>query len=94
MNFLTYLFTSIYVFILCFYIGTSIDQQFEKIQKQFNLTPLFAGFLQIFVIISITYILYQHTALHLESYSPHLLFSSFLFGLQTNMIKNLKTLKL
>jgi hypothetical protein len=90
MNFIQYFSTSLYIFILCFIIGILIDTQFEKLQKIYKLHTLTSASLQLFTTISVTYILYKHSMFNFESYSPHFIFSSFLFSLQTNMINNFK----
>lgn len=90
MNFYEYTLTSLQIFLLCFILGTFVDNQFKKLQSNYNLSPLIAGFSQLFTIITITYFIYKNHSKLFETYSPHLIFSSFLFGLQPNMINNFK----
>jgi hypothetical protein len=94
MNLYEYTLTSLQIFIICFLLGTLIDKQFEQLQIKYKLNPLISGFSQLLTIIIITYFIFKYhkyTKLF-ETYSPHLIFSSFLFGLQPNMIKNFKQL--
>lgn len=93
-----YIIKSLQVFILCFIIGTFVDNQFELYQKNItNITKyqrLLLGFSQLFVIITITYLLNTVKFLNqfFEEYTPNVLFSTFLVSLQTNMINNFKDL--
>lgn len=94
MNYQEYLVKSTRVFILCFFIGIYINNLFSKIQNQNSqLHPLILASAQLFAIITITYILHSYNFFHtyFEVYTPHVLFSSFLLSLQTNMISNFKT---
>jgi hypothetical protein len=87
-----YILTSIEVFLIAFFIGTFIDQSFYKIQNIYNLSPLTAAILQLLTIIIIAYPLYilRSSYKFIEQYAPQALFSSFLIGLQPNMINNFK----
>lgn len=93
MEYTTYLNKSLQVFIICFMIGTFVDQQFHHLQKSYNDTNQFLfGFSQLITIITITYILHINKFFHsyFEEYSPNVLFSTFLLSLQSNMIYNFK----
>jgi hypothetical protein len=95
MNYTDYTLKSLQVFILCFILGTFIDNQFRKYQESFkNPNRPFLGFLQLVTIITITYILQtvQFLQQFFEEYTPNVLFSSFLLSLQSNMIDNFKHL--
>jgi len=95
MNYQEYLFKSTQVFVVCFLIGVYINNFFEKVQKQNqNLHPIILGFTQLLAVITITYILHSYNFFHtyFEIYTPHVLFSSFLLSLQTNMISNFKSI--
>lgn len=94
MEYTKYISTSLKVFIVCFVIGIIIDKIFYNIQLYFtNLPPLLLAFLQLFVIINITYLLYHYKLFgeFFETYSPHIIFSTFLFSLQTTMFNNFKS---
>lgn len=94
MNYQEYLIKSTRVFILCFFIGIYTNNFFIKIQNQNSqLHPLILASAQLLAIITITYILHSYNFFHtyFEVYTPHVLFSSFLLSLQTNMISNFKT---
>lgn len=89
----TYTLKSIIIFTLCFFLGVIIDTQFAKIQKKYTRSnPLFMGILQLLTVITVTFILHKLKFYHifLETYNPNILFSSFLFSLQSNMINNFK----
>lgn len=87
-----YILTSIEVFFIVFFIGTFIDHTFYKIQNIYKLTPLVCAVLQLLTIIIIAYPLYKlrHYYGFIEQYAPQALFSSFLIGLQPNMINNFR----
>jgi hypothetical protein len=92
MNLYQYTLTSLQIFILYFLLGSFIDKHFEQLQIKYKLNPLISGFSQLLTIIIVTYFIFKYhkyTKLF-ENYSPNLIFSSFLFGLQPNMIKNFK----
>lgn len=92
--YLEYLFKSLQVFILCFILGSLINNFFEKIQININNSRynLLFGIIQLVTIISITYLLHtiQYLEHFFEEYTPNVLFSSFLLSLQSNMINNFK----
>jgi hypothetical protein len=94
MQYTQYLSQSLKVFTVCFIIGIIIDKIFYNIKLQYtNLHPLFLAFTQLFVIINITYLLHHYKLFsqYFETYSPHIIFSTFLFSLQSTMIDNFKT---
>ena len=93
MEYTNYLLKSLQVFILCFMIGTFIDQQFHRLQTSYTeANQILFGFAQLITIITITYILHINKFFHsyFEEYSPNVLFSTFLLSLQSNMIYNFK----
>jgi hypothetical protein len=92
MNLYKYTATSLQIFIVCFILGTFIDKQIENIQTTFNIHPLLAAFIQLLLVILFTYFIYTHhkSITFFEYYSPHLIFSSILFGLQPNLMNNLR----
>jgi hypothetical protein len=63
------------------------------LQEKYKLSPLLAASIHLNLIIFLMYLSYIFHILYMEQfYSPHLIFSSFIFSLQTNMISNFKTL--
>ena len=93
MFYFEYLYKSLQVFILCFILGSLINNLFIKIQDYFNIPMhIIFGFLQLITIISVTYILHNVQFLEhfFEEYTPNVIFSSFLLSLQTNMLNNFK----
>lgn len=93
MDYLEYLIKSLQVFILCFILGSLINNLFVKIQNYFNIpVSIILGLLQLITIISITYLLHsvQFLEQFFEEYTPNVLFSSFLLSLQSNMLNNFK----
>ena len=91
MNLDTYILNSLLIFIFSFVLGIYINRIFKYIHEKYivyNQLEIFLAFIQLFVIIIITYILHQYKIFNLafEYYNPHILFSSFLFSLQTTMI--------
>lgn len=93
MDYFEYLSKSLQVFILCFILGSLINNLFVKIQGYFNIPiHIIFGFLQLITIISITYLLHniQYLEQFFEEYTPNVLFSSFLLSLQSNMLNNFK----
>lgn len=92
MNLDIYIINSIIIFIFSFVFGIYINKIFEKLYDQYPDIELLLVFLQLFVIILLTYVLYKYKLLNFafEYYNPHILFSSFLFSLQTQMINTLK----
>ena len=94
MDYTQYITNSLKVFIVCFIIGIIIDKIFYNIKMHFtNIHPLVLAFLQLFTIINITYLLHHYKLFsqYFETYSPHIIFSTFLFSLQSTMIDNFKT---
>jgi hypothetical protein len=96
MKYIEYTLKSLNVFILCFLLGTFIDEQFHKYQESVknisSLQKLLIGLFQLVTIITVTYILHTIKFFHnfFEEYSPNVLFSTFLLSLQSNMISNFK----
>lgn len=93
MIYIHYILKSFQVFIIYFFLGTFIDSYFKKLENQTpNIPYIIFSLLQLFTLISLTFILHKMQFLHsyFENYSPTLLFSSFLIGLQSNMINNFK----
>lgn len=93
MHYTDYTLKSLQVFILCFILGTFIDNQFHKYQESNpNSNRTLLAFIQLVTIITITYILHtvQFLQQFFEEYTPNVLFSSFLLSLQSNMIDNFK----
>lgn len=88
-----YTLKSIIIFTLCFSLGIIIDTEFSKIQaKNPEINPFFLAVIQLLTIISVTFILHKMKFYHIffETYNPNILFSSFLFSLQSTMVKNFK----
>ena len=88
-----YTFKSIIIFTLCFSLGIIIDTEFSKIQaRNPGINPFFLAVIQLLTIISVTFILNKMKFYHIffETYNPNILFSSFLFSLQSTMVKNFK----
>jgi hypothetical protein len=98
MRYIEYLVKSMQIFLFCFILGIYIDKKFYEYQNSIvnihKIQRLFLGLLQLLVIISITYILHSIKFFHefFEEYTPNVLFSTFLFSLQANMIHNFKDL--
>jgi hypothetical protein len=94
MNYIEYIMQSLKVFIFCFILGVIIDNQFKYIQENYNINAFILAISQLITMISVTYIIYKYKIFKLffESYGPHILFSSFLFSLQTTMINNFKSI--
>lgn len=95
MTFIHFFIDSFSIFIISFWIGTFIDNQFSKLSVKTNkILTLFLCFLHLSCIITVSYFLktwYTNTT-PLENYNPHILFSTFLFSLQSSLINNLRTL--
>lgn len=95
MNLNNYIINSFLIFVFSFILGIYINRFFEFLHEKYkahkNLELLLA-FTQLFIIILITYYLHLYKIFNLtfEYYNPHILFSSFLFSLQTNMINIFK----
>lgn len=90
----TYTVKGIVIFTLCFVLGIIIDTQFNKLQSKYpRANKLMLGILQLLTVISVTFILHELKFYHifLETYNPNILFSSFLFSLQSTMINNFKS---
>ena len=88
-----YTLKSIIIFTLCFSLGIIIDTQFSKIQaRNPEINPFFLAIMQLLTVISVTFILNKMKFYHIffETYNPNILFSSFLFSLQSTMVKNFK----
>jgi hypothetical protein len=91
-----YVVKSMQIFFFCFILGIYVDKKFyeyqNSIQNIHQIQRVFIGLAQLFVIISITYVLHSIKFFHefFEEYTPNVLFSTFLFSLQTNMIQNFK----
>jgi hypothetical protein len=93
MKYIEYTLKSLQVFIFCFILGTFINKYFHIYQKNIkNPNKLLIGFIQLIIIISITYLLHSVQFLQefFEQYTPNVLFSTFLLSLQSNMISNFK----
>lgn len=93
MNYIPYIFNSFKIFIVCFVVGIIIDKLFYNIKLHFTtIHPFLLAFLQLFVVIHVTYLLHHYKLFSefFETYSPHIIFSTFLFSLQTTMIDNFK----
>ena len=92
MHLYKYTVSSLQIFLISFIVGNLINKSFEKLQSKYNIQPLFIAVLQLFSIIFITFYIFKYNVFYnfFEDYSPHFIFSSFLFSLQTNMIKTFK----
>jgi hypothetical protein len=98
-NLKTYFTYSIKIFLLAFILGKSIDNIFIIIQKktaEYKINKIFYGILQLVFVILVSFYLHIFTnnqvSDELQIYSPSVLFSSFIFAVQTNMMKNLDVL--
>lgn len=98
-NLNTYFKYSIKIFLLAFIIGKSIDNIFITIQKrtaEYKINKIFYGIAQLMFVILVSYYLHIFTnnqfSNELQIYSPTVLFSSFIFAVQTNIMKNLDVL--
>lgn len=88
-----YTLKSIIIFTICFSLGIIIDTEFSKIQaRNPDINPFFLAIMQLLTVISVTFILNKMNFYHIffETYNPNILFSSFLFSLQSTMVKNFK----
>lgn len=94
MNYEEYFYNSILIFSISFFLGIYVNRFFEYYSSKYDdiNIKIWLSIAQLVSIISITYILYEYKFFRLtfETYNPHVLFSSFLFGLQTNMINTFK----
>ena len=84
-----YLTSSLYVFSTCFVIGIVLDNIFKRLTSEFPSHTLLLAFIQLFIVIVLSFVLKKY--LKLESYTPHVLFSTFLFSLQSTMINNFRS---
>ena len=94
MSYINYIHKSLQIFLLCFIIGSYVNNVFIIIQKRNpQINTFVIAVLQLITIISITYLLRKEKIFHsfFEEYSPNVLFSTFLVSLQTNMINNFKS---
>lgn len=87
-----YILQSLYVFSLSFIVGVIIDNAFTKLTKDYNQYAFILSCLQLVTIISVSYILHEYHFNYSETYTPRVLFSSFLLSLQTNMITNFRSI--
>jgi uncharacterized membrane protein YoaK (UPF0700 family) len=89
MDYIQYTRISLYIFALTLIVGTFINKVFIKIQNHFpNVDAFMISVAQLFCIITVAYIF---ESIHdTEPYAPHVLFSSFLVSLQTNMLDNFR----
>lgn len=88
MNFFIY---SFYIFFITFFLGSFLNNFMEKQQKKYKLNPFISGCIHLLTILLLMYLFHKFHLLYLEKfYSPHIIFSTFLFSLQTNMIVNFK----
>lgn len=92
MNLFDYTITSLQIFIITFIFGVSLDNNFAKLQKKYKLTPLFSAISQLFVLIILSFYIYKFpfSQDYFDYRLRHLTFSSFLIGLQQNMLNNFK----
>lgn len=91
MNYHNYILQSLHVFVLSFIIGVTIDNTFAKLVNTYKDNILLLAIIQLFVIITVSYILNTYHFYYIETYTPHILFSSFLLSLQTTMISIFRT---
>jgi hypothetical protein len=94
-----YILHSLKIFFLAFIIGKSIDNIFIDIQKKYDgLNDISFGLLQLLTVITTSYYLHILTthrfSADMQIYAPNVLFSSFIFSLQSNMLKNFASLTL
>lgn len=94
MDYKNYFYNSLLVFLVSFFFGIYVNRFFEYYSSKYDDTniKIWLSVAQLASIISITYILHEYKIFRLtfETYNPHVLFSSFLFSLQTNMINTFK----
>ena len=93
MNINTYILHSLKIFFLAFTFGKSIDNIFIAIQKKYQgLNNILLGLLQLLTVIITSYYLHILTtdefSFDMQIQAPNVLFSSFIFSLQSNMLKN------
>ena len=87
MSFTQYFIQSVTIFAVCFFFGTHIDSLFRKWTRQKIASPLILALSQLTTVICFSYLLHHYHS-NLETYTPHVLFSTFLLSLQTTMIAN------
>lgn len=92
MNLDIYIINSLVIFIFSFVFGIYINKFFEVLYNKYQNRELILALLQLFTIIFFTYFLHKYKLFNytFEYYNPHILFSSFLFSLQTTMINTFK----
>lgn len=93
-----YFINSVVVFVVCYLCGTSIDNKFRQWTQQKAASPFVLACSQLTVIITLSYLLHffhNYFLFHyaFETYTPHVLFSTFLLSLQTTMIANFDTFR-
>ena len=98
-NFNIYILHSLKIFFLAFIIGKSIDNISIIIQKKYEkVNNLLFGLLQLLTVIVTSYYLHilttEQFSADMQIYAPNVLFSSFIFSLQSNMLKNFAPLAL
>ena len=95
----TYILHSLKIFFWAFTFGKSIDNFFTAIQKKYDgLNNISFGLLQLLTVIITSYCLHILTtdqfSIDMQIQAPNVLFSSFIFSLQSNMLKNFSQLTL
>ena len=91
MKYLHYVKVSSIIFTVSFIIGSLINNFFKNLQKKFERSYKYAmlfGSTHLICIITIAFGL--HNMYPIEPYAPHVLFSSFMISLQSNMIDNFR----
>lgn len=92
MTYHNYILQSLHIFILSFIIGVAIDNSFAKLLGIYKDKKIVLAILQLFVIITVSYILHKYHFQYTETYTPSVLFSSFLLSLQTTMITSFRAI--
>lgn len=87
-----YILQSLYVFSLSFIIGVFIDNIFIKLTLKNEKYKFLLSVIQLITIVSTSYMLHEYRFNYSETYTPRVLFSSFLLSLQTNMITNFRSI--
>ena len=98
MNIGKYIINSLLVFTFSFVFGIYINKFFEYLHDQYKTYDLYGyldlllAILQLIFVIIFTYILHEYKlfSLTFEYYNPHIIFSTFIFSLQTKMITTFK----
>ncbi len=86
-----YIFYGLYIFFITFFLGSYLNNFMIIQQKHYSLSPFISAFIHLLTTILLMYLFHRFHLLYLEDfYSPHIVFSTFLFSLQTNMILNFK----